>query len=81
MTSEEIDDIVVAIMINDGPDGHCDGHEIITAFICALLEGSGNKWLLNYNSRNAEYVTKKSLLAEELARFSRLYGKDKENNP
>ncbi len=32
-------------MIKDGPDGHCDGHEVITDFVMALLENNVNKWL------------------------------------
>ena len=48
MTTEEIDDLVADIMIEDGPDGHCDGHEIITAFIVELLNGKGKEWGLKY---------------------------------
>ncbi len=49
MNTEEIDDLVVDIMIEDGPDGHCDGHEIITDFIVALLAGKGKEWKENYH--------------------------------
>jgi hypothetical protein len=38
MTREEIDCRIVAIMIEDGPDGHCDGHEVITDFVMSLVD-------------------------------------------
>lgn len=38
MEKQEIDDIICEILVNDGPDGHVDGHEIITDFIMALLD-------------------------------------------
>ena len=50
MTPEEIDNLIVDIMIVDGPDGHCDGHEIITAFIVELLNGKGKEWALKYRN-------------------------------
>jgi hypothetical protein len=45
---EWIDDVVCEIMKNDGPDGHIDGHEAITAFIVALLNGEGLDWHSKY---------------------------------
>ena len=30
---DEVDDAVVHIMCEYGPDGHCDGHHLITAWI------------------------------------------------
>ena len=51
MTTEEIDDLIADIMIEDGPDGHCDGHEIITAFIAELLKGKGKDWADEYRKR------------------------------
>lgn len=53
MTTEEIDDLIVDIMIEDGPDGHCDGHEIITAFIVELLNGKGKDWADEYRKRKS----------------------------
>jgi len=38
ITREEIDDAIFEIMREHGPDGHVDGHEIITKYICVLLE-------------------------------------------
>ena len=35
---DRIDEVVIRIMMNDGPDGHIDGHHIITMFICDLLK-------------------------------------------
>ena len=46
--AEHIDDVVCAIMLTDGPDGHVDGHEIITSYIMALLEGKGDLWEEKY---------------------------------
>lgn len=50
MDRERIDDIVCEIMVNDGPDKHVDGHDIITEFIVALLNGGGEKWYLEYEN-------------------------------
>jgi hypothetical protein len=52
MTKQEIDDIVCQIMTIDGPDGHVDGHNVITGFIVALQEGNENKWKAKYWSEN-----------------------------
>jgi len=48
MTREEINNVIFEIMLADGPDGHCDGHEIITDFIVALQEGRGKEWFDAY---------------------------------
>lgn len=48
MTREEIDNIICEIMINDGPDGHVDGHEVLTDFVMSLLESDGDEWSDNY---------------------------------
>lgn len=40
MTEEQIeiiDDSICRILIEHGPDGHCDGHEYLTPYICQLL--------------------------------------------
>lgn len=50
MTKEDIDEVVIDIMINFGPDGHCDGHEIITEFIIAITEGRAQEWVDNYKN-------------------------------
>ena len=77
MTKEEIDSTVVAIMVNDGPDHHCDGHDIITDFICALLEGKGWEWAQKYNDENAKKAGSNpfsfSQMTEKLARLSATY--------
>lgn len=65
MTREEIDDVVVAIMINDGPDGHCDGHAVITDFICSLMEGKGVNWVSDYNIQQAEEAAHSALGKDE----------------
>jgi hypothetical protein len=45
-TSAEIDLNIRTIMREDGPDGHTDGSEIITAYIIALLMGKGEEWMV-----------------------------------
>ena len=52
MTTEEIDDVITDILIEDGADGHCDGHEIITAFITELMNGKGKDWADKYRESN-----------------------------
>ena len=47
---EKLDDAVVHIMCEYGPDGHCDGHEIITAWILENLTVSTN----NQNRREID---------------------------
>ena len=37
---ESIDDAVCHLMFTYGPDGHNDGHEMITLFIEHLMSGS-----------------------------------------
>lgn len=44
MKKETIEDIIKDIMINDGPDGHCDGANIIADFVESLLNGKGKEW-------------------------------------
>ena len=41
MTRSEIEYAVEDILITDGPDGHCDGADILTDFIEALLMDEG----------------------------------------
>ena len=52
MNYEEIEETIADIMINDGPDGHCDGSDVIARFVVALLEGRGKEWIEGYNSSN-----------------------------
>lgn len=40
---------VEAIMINDGPDGHCDGAGVIAEYIYALIKGEDEQWKAQYN--------------------------------
>ena len=60
MRKDEIDDIICDILQKDGPDGHIDGHEVITSFIIALLNKRENKWTKEYDKveyweQTAEY--------------------------
>ena len=50
MTKEEIGDIVMDILTEDGPDGHTDGSNVITEFIVELLNKKGKEWALKYRS-------------------------------
>ena len=50
MTKEEIEDIVMDILIEDGPDGHTDGSNVITEFIVELLNKKGKEWALKYRN-------------------------------
>lgn len=52
MDKDRIDEIVALIMINDGPDGHCDGSEIIANFVIAVCDGDGEKWAKKYMEEN-----------------------------
>jgi hypothetical protein len=54
MTRQEIDDMVCEIMVNDGPDRHVDGHEVITDFIVSLLTGMDRAWEEAYAKKVAE---------------------------
>ena len=48
MTEDEIADVVIEIMLRDGPDGHIDGHDVITSFVMAVLSGRGAEWYASY---------------------------------
>lgn len=50
MNKEEIEDIVMDILIEDGPDGHTDGSNVITDFIMELLNKKGTEWALKYRN-------------------------------
>lgn len=54
MTIKEIDDLIIEILVNDGPDGHIDGHEIITAFIVELLKDNGKDWSNKYRKNKTQ---------------------------
>jgi len=40
---------IITIMIQDGPDGHIDGSDLIASFVKALLLGKQEDWLKNYD--------------------------------
>jgi len=44
MERDEIDDEVCQIMMDHGPDGHVDGHDMITDMVMRRLEYERNKW-------------------------------------
>ena len=41
---EEIKNIISDIMINDGPDGHCDGAGVIAYYVECLLTNKDEAW-------------------------------------
>lgn len=43
---EQIDDAIAELMMQFGPDGHCDGHEQITEYVVSLLaqEKASHEW-------------------------------------
>lgn len=49
---KQIENVIIDIMTKDGPDGHCDGSEIITEFIMAIIEGKGEEWKREYRRLN-----------------------------
>ena len=69
MEAAEIDDVVCQIMVNDGPDRHVDGHEIITAFIVALLNGEGQIWKAKYEAAIEDRKQHRINLAGSLKNF------------
>jgi hypothetical protein len=52
MNKEEIEEIIADILIEDGPDGHTDGSNVITDFIVELLNKKGKEWALKYRNDN-----------------------------
>ena len=50
MSKEEIESLVMDILIEDGPDGHTDGSNVIADFIVELLNGKGKDWALKYRN-------------------------------
>lgn len=48
MDRNQIDDIICQILYHDGPDGHVDGHDVITDFICALQKDQECEWRDRY---------------------------------
>lgn len=52
MDRQSIDNVVCEIMFHDGPDRHIDGHDVITQFILALLDGRGEEWACAYATKH-----------------------------
>lgn len=48
MDIEQIEGVVSDIMIEDGPDGHCDGADLIASFVVAVRDGYGDAWATAY---------------------------------
>ena len=54
---QQIENVVMDIMINDGPDRHVDGSDIITDFIEAILDGKSHEWQEKYFATRERYNT------------------------
>jgi len=72
---EEIDNMIVHIMMNDGPDRHIDGHEFITDFIMALLVNEACAWRYTYNNMIEDRANK--LYRDALERVRELHERHK----
>ena len=48
MGDKEIEYAIMDILIEDGPDGHADGSDVITDFVINLINGKGEEWIKNY---------------------------------
>ena len=67
---EWIEEQVSEIMINDGPDKHTDGSDIITDFIYSLLNGKEDEWVSNYKFKCEE---EKRKYQEQLNKYKNEY--------
>lgn len=59
MMEDQIDDAVCEIMQEHGPDGHVDGHEVLTAFVmkCIAAERERCKRIVQMNQyRNGHHT-------------------------
>lgn len=61
LSKEAIDDAVVDILTTEGPDGHCDGHEALTAFVLAVQEDRADEWIKTYQGKQS-VLNRKNIL-------------------
>lgn len=54
---EFISNTIADIMVNDGPDGHCDGSDIIADFFEAYIDGRQKEWLEKYYINKVRHFT------------------------
>lgn len=45
-------------MINDGPDGHCDGSNVIAEYVYSLLNNNDKEWEKEYFKNKYRIFTK-----------------------
>jgi hypothetical protein len=63
MDRKSMETVICEILLQDGPDGHPDGFELITDFIVAMTEGRGAEWAQEYaqklisRSRTPQYLS------------------------
>ncbi len=55
---DKIAGIVADILVNDGPDGHINGSDIIADYIASVIEGKETEWLEKYFSNNPRFFSK-----------------------
>ena len=54
---KSIQNVISDIMINDGPDGHCDGSDVIANYVEALLDGKRDEWEKKYFDYHHRHYT------------------------
>lgn len=52
MDKQAIDNVICEILYQDGPDRHIDGHEVISEFIDAIINGQGSDWADAYAKKH-----------------------------
>ncbi len=63
---------VELILKNDGPDGHTDGSNYITALIMAILDGNHQKWSKYYNEHlDKKHAARDKYDKEQLAKLEK----------
>ena len=50
---QELDNAIADLMIEFGPDGHCDGHGVIAGFVQQLLDGKTVSQAMRATSKRA----------------------------
>lgn len=52
-----IENVILDIMVNDGPDRRCDGADVLADFFEAYIDGKQNEWLDKYFSNKQRHFT------------------------
>lgn len=54
---QRIENVIMDIMVNDGPDRHTDGSDILADFIESILDGTEDDWQAKYFKTKDRYYT------------------------